>query len=107
LTLLAKAAVFVNHGGPSSVTDGLLHGLPLLTIPLGLDQGLQKFFVERAGVGLGLWPDEVSLESCRAALRALLPASSTYRARASQVSRSLRAGDGARRAAELIIAASA
>jgi MGT family glycosyltransferase len=107
LTLLAKAAVFVNHGGPSSVTDGLLHGRPLLTIPLGLDQGLQKFVVERAGVGLGLWPDEVSLESCRAALRALLPASSTYRARASQVSRSLRAGDGARRAAELIIAASA
>jgi UDP:flavonoid glycosyltransferase YjiC (YdhE family) len=107
LTLLAKAAVFVNHGGPSSVTDGLLHGLPLLTIPLGLDQGLQKFFVERSGVGLGLWPDEVSLESCRAALSALLPASSSYRARANQVSRSLRASDGARRAAELIIAASA
>jgi zeaxanthin glucosyltransferase len=106
-TLLAKATLAVNHGGPSSITDALLHGLPLLSIPLGLDQGLQKFFVERAGVGLGLWPDEVTVESCRAALGALLPASSSYRARADQVKHSLRACDGGRRAAELIIEASA
>ncbi|MEJ7597247.1 MAG: nucleotide disphospho-sugar-binding domain-containing protein [Kofleriaceae bacterium] len=102
LAVLGKVKVFVTHGGANSVTEGLLHGTPLLVIPLGLEQDLQRMFVERAGVGIGIPPDQVTAESCRDALARLLPEASPYRARAHEVRRSFAANDGARRAAELI-----
>ena len=102
LAVLRKVQVFVTHGGANSVTEGLVHGIPLLIIPLGLEQGLQRYFVERAGVGIGMSPAEVTVESCRAALAELLREGNPYRVRAQEVGRSFAATDGARRAAELI-----
>lgn len=103
LAVLRNVHVFVTHGGANSVTEGLAHGIPLLVIPLGLEQGLQRYFVERAGVGIGMLPAEVTVESCRAALAELLRDGNPYRARAQEVGRSFAASDGARRAAELIL----
>jgi zeaxanthin glucosyltransferase len=103
LAVLRNVQVFVTHGGANSVSEGLAHGLPLLVVPLGLEQALQRYFVERAGVGIGMSPAEVTVESCRAALAELLREGNPYRARAQEVGRSFAASDGARRAAELIL----
>ncbi len=102
LEVLQHADVFVTHGGANSVTEGLARGIPLLVVPLGLEQGLQRYLVERAGAGLGLSPGEVTTEACRAALAELLADDGRCRARAREIGRSLAAADGARRAAELI-----
>jgi zeaxanthin glucosyltransferase len=104
LAVLQRVRAFVTHGGANSVTEGLLHGLPLVIVPLGLEQPLQRWFVERAGVGRGVAPAEADVAACRAALGALLPDDSPYRARAREVGRSFAAADGAQRAAELIAA---
>lgn len=102
LAVLPRVDVFVTHGGANSVTEGLAHGLPLLVVPLGLEQGLQRYFVERAGTGIGMAPAEVTAESCRAALAELLREGNRYRARAQEVARSFAAAGGAKRAAELV-----
>jgi MGT family glycosyltransferase len=103
LEVLQHADVFVTHGGANSVTEGLARGIPLLVVPLGLEQGLQRHLVERSGAGLGLAPGEVTAAACRAALAELLRDDGPCRARAREIGRSLAAADGARRAAELIL----
>ncbi len=103
LAVLRHVQAFVTHGGANSVTEGLAHGIPLLVVPLGLEQGLQRYFVERAGVGIGMAPGEVTAGACRAALAELLREGNPYRTRAREVARSFDAADGARRAAERIL----
>ncbi|MDF4004104.1 glycosyltransferase [Luteibacter sp. PPL552] len=51
LAMLARASLFITHGGANSVMEGLAAGVPFLVSPLCNDQFHQVPFVERAGVG--------------------------------------------------------
>lgn len=76
-----EARVLVTHGGWGTVGRALLHGLPMLVIPLFGDQILNAMLVERAGLGRHLPLDKATPETIRAELSALL-ADEPLRARA-------------------------
>jgi len=95
LALLGRARAMVTHGGANSVAECLARGVPPLVVPLGADQPLQAYLVERAGAGLALAPEAATEDALAAALRALL-ADGPHRRRAADIGQSYAAADGSR-----------
>ncbi|MDI3289603.1 glycosyltransferase [Polyangium sp. 15x6] len=79
-----EARALITHGGWGTVGRALLHGLPMLVIPLFGDQILNASLVERAGLGRHLPLDKATPDTIRAELSALL-ADEPLRARARRV----------------------
>jgi MGT family glycosyltransferase len=102
--LLERSSVFVSHGGANSVMESLYRGVPLLVVPVEVDQPLHAHLVQKAGVGLGIDPDRLDVDNCRAALKALLDPEGSFARRARQVGENYRAQDGAIEGARRIIA---
>jgi UDP:flavonoid glycosyltransferase YjiC (YdhE family) len=82
--LLPHAALTVTHGGSGSTLAALGHGLPMLVVPRGADQFDNARRVAMLGAGLVLLPAELTVETARAAVVALL-AEGSYRERAQRV----------------------
>jgi MGT family glycosyltransferase len=60
--VMREVSLVVTHGGHGTVSRALLHGLPLLIMPLGRDQGDIAARVEACGVGLILEPTAAATE---------------------------------------------
>lgn len=71
-TVFPEARALVTHGGWGTVGRALVHGLPMLVIPLIGDQLLNAALVERSGLGRHLPLDKATPEAIRAELTALL-----------------------------------
>jgi hypothetical protein len=69
--LLPECAIVICHGGLGTVLRALAHGVPLLILPLGRDQGVNAGRVEALGAGIGL-PLDAGERRIRAALETLL-----------------------------------
>ena len=82
--LLPHCDLVVNQGGFSTVTTTLLHGLPMVVIPLWADQPQNARSCARLGVGEVIGPGDRSAEAIREAVRAVL-ADPTYRRNAERV----------------------
>jgi len=72
LEVLGRAAAFVTHGGANSTMEACASGCPQIVVPMDVDQPLQMFFAERAGVGIGIWPEALTAERMSAALSRIL-----------------------------------
>lgn len=83
--LLPHCDAVVNQGG-TAILEILAHGLPLLMLPQGANQFYNAEACVAAGVARCLLPAEVTPESVRASLRALLE-DPAYRERALHVAR--------------------
>ncbi len=103
LQVLARARVFITHGGANSVMESLHAGVPLLQSPVCNDQWLQARFVQASGVGRVLDLSQASVEQAASVLGELLTESSSCRTALAPVTASYRAMDGANRAAELVV----
>jgi MGT family glycosyltransferase len=101
LGVLAKASVFVSHGGLNSVVESLYHGVPMLLLPIFAEQPLNAHLMEARGAGIFVEPDDLSVSRCRSALTTLLTASS-HRESALRLSSEIRQEDGAAAAATQI-----
>ncbi|XXX80195.1 glycosyltransferase [Sorangium sp. So ce134] len=84
-----QARALITHGGWGTVGRAMIHGLPMLVIPLFGDQHLNAALVERAGIGLRLPLAKATPDAIRAALRALL-ADDGARARAQRTAQEIR-----------------
>ena len=71
-TVLPYCDVVITHAGYNTVSEALGQGLPLLTIPLRVDQPINAERCVQLGVGLRLVPAQVSPESVRHSVRELL-----------------------------------
>jgi MGT family glycosyltransferase len=71
-TVFPQARALITHGGWGTVGRALVHGLPMLTIPIFGDQTLNAELVERAGHGRRLPLNKATPDAIRAELRALL-----------------------------------
>ncbi|HWC87791.1 MAG TPA: nucleotide disphospho-sugar-binding domain-containing protein, partial [Solirubrobacteraceae bacterium] len=69
--LLPHCDVVVNQGG-TAIFEILAHGLPLLVLPRGANQFNNAEACVSAGVARSLLPDDVTPDSVRAAVRALI-----------------------------------
>ena len=101
-TVFPEARALVTHGGWGTVGRALVHGLPMLVIPLFGDQLLNAALVERSGLGRRLPLDKATPETIRAELEALL-ADEAVRARIKRISaeiKQLKAEQTAARALE-------
>ncbi|WP_062442749.1 macrolide family glycosyltransferase [Herbidospora daliensis] len=70
--VLARAALFVTHGGMNSVNEAMYAGVPMLVVPQGADQPLVARRVAELGAGLSIDPAGVTEEAVRALARRLL-----------------------------------
>ena len=90
----------VCHGGSGTVLGALAHGLPVLVAPQGADQWSNAQLVAGAGAGRLLLGDEVTVESVRRDVMALLHTASyavAARGIAAEIAVDAVAGRGVRR----------
>jgi UDP:flavonoid glycosyltransferase YjiC (YdhE family) len=99
LDALRVARAIVSHGGANSVMEAVALGVPLLVAPICNDQPHNRWFVERAGCGLGIDLDACSHDELASAL-ARLVADGPERARARELAADYRRS-GAAGAADL------
>ncbi|GHH40746.1 macrolide family glycosyltransferase [Lentzea cavernae] len=97
--VLARAALFVTHGGMNSANEALYAGVPLLVVPQGADQPLVARRVVELGAGLSLRTRDVAEDSVRTLARRLLE-DPRFRASASRLLAAQHEAGGARRAAD-------
>jgi len=72
LEVLARAALFVTHGGMNSVNEAMYAGVPMLVIPQGADQPLVARRVTELGAGLSIHPEDATEHSVRVLAQRLL-----------------------------------
>ncbi|MFI7708037.1 macrolide family glycosyltransferase [Nonomuraea sp. NPDC049480] len=70
--VLARAALFVTHGGMNSVNEAMYDGVPMLVIPQGADQPLVAGRVVQLGAGLTIHPRDAGPGLIRTLARRLL-----------------------------------
>jgi MGT family glycosyltransferase len=97
--VLARAALFVTHGGMNSVNEALYDGVPMLVVPQGADQSLVAGRVVELGAGLSLRTQDAAEGSVRALARRLLD-DPRFRAAATTLQVAQRQAGGSRRAAD-------
>jgi UDP:flavonoid glycosyltransferase YjiC (YdhE family) len=78
--VLPHTAVVVTHAGLGTVMAALIHGVPLLCLPMGRDQGVNSERVVACGAGRTISRDATS-EEIRSAISDVLD-SPKYRQRA-------------------------
>lgn len=101
LDVLARAAAFITHGGMNSVSESLLHAVPVVVIPQMGEQELVGRRVDELGAGLFVAKDEATAPTLREAARRVL-AERRFRDQAAVVRESFQAAGGVSRAAEAI-----
>jgi MGT family glycosyltransferase len=99
LDLLPRVAAVVSHGGMNTVSESLVHGVPLVLAPIRHDQPVVAAQVVRAGAGIRVPFSRVQPGRLRQALVTVL-ADPSYRIAARRVGDSLTAAGGAATAAD-------
>ena len=66
--VLARAQLFVTHGGMNSVSEALCHGVPMIIIPQAVDQHLVARQTANLGAAVVIEPGAVSAQTLAAAL---------------------------------------
>jgi MGT family glycosyltransferase len=97
--VLARAALFVTHGGMNSVNEATYAGVPLLVVPQGADQPLVARRVVELGAGLSIPTGDAAVEPVRALARRLLD-DPRFREGATTLRVAQRRAGGYRRAAD-------
>lgn len=102
--LMGQVSLVVSQGGHGTVSRALLHGLPLLVVPMGRDQADNAVRVEARGAGLRLSPVASDTEIADAARRLLTEPE--FRRSATRLGRAMRADvDAARLVREIEVMA--
>ena len=96
--VLARAALFVTHGGMNSVNEAMSAGVPMLVVPQGADQPLVARRGGELGAGLSMRSQDVTEASVHALARRLLD-DPRFRAAATYLRAAQHRAGGYRRAA--------
>jgi MGT family glycosyltransferase len=102
LEILKLADVFITHGGMGSVSEGLLHGVPLIVIPQTSDQPFVAHRVSRLGAGYALYRQPVSPAELNRLVDAII-ADESVRAECNRIAESFKEAGGFVRAADVIL----
>ncbi|MET7376649.1 macrolide family glycosyltransferase [Micromonospora arida] len=101
LEVLARATLFITHGGVNSVNEALYAGTPMLVVPQGADQLLVASRIVELDAGLSIRTEDVTVETVRALAQRLLD-EPRFRAAASTLQVAQRQAGGYARAADVL-----
>jgi MGT family glycosyltransferase len=101
LDLLARADLFITHGGMGSTMEALWSGVPMLAIPQSAEQRITAKRLEELGAGLLLEREDISISTLRRGAVTLLNEPS-YRRRAQELGEAGRRDGGYLRACDRI-----
>jgi zeaxanthin glucosyltransferase len=101
LAVLERTSVTVCHGGNNTVLESLAYGVPVIAIPLMLDQYGIAARLHHSGAGERIALRHISADGVRTALNRVMK-NPSYKARAQILRQSLERAGGQRRAADLI-----
>jgi MGT family glycosyltransferase len=101
LEVLARADVFLTHGGMNSTMESLYCGVPLIVLPHTREQEVTARRVVDLGLGIQLDEDTTTAEQLRHAVERVSREPS-YTERIQAMQKELRAAGGYRRAADLL-----
>ena len=101
LDVLKHVDAVVSHGGNNTITETLMHGLPILVIPYSADQPESAGRVKACGAGLRLRPSLATGERLRSLIDRIL-FDDTFREKAQQVQASYARTQGAVTASRLV-----
>lgn len=107
LDILMRSAAFVTHGGFNSVIESGYSGVPMVVVPLAIDQGVHAHYVSKSGAGITISRDDATVEAFELALRSILKVGSSYQACASVLSDKYRKYNGPLTSAQLLVALAA
>jgi MGT family glycosyltransferase len=102
LEILKLADVFITHGGMGSVSEGLLHGVPLIVIPQTSDQPFVAQRVKRLGAGYVLYRQPARSAELNRLVDAIV-ADESVRAECNRIAESFKEAGGFVRAADVIL----
>jgi len=102
LEVLARADVFVSHGGMNSTMESLTFGVPLVVVPQMPEQEMTARRVQELGLGLALEKETLTAEKLRAAVEQIAHDPS-FRARVQEMQHEIRQAGGFQRAVDAII----
>ena len=72
ITVLKQASLFITHGGMNSVSEAMVHGVPMLVIPFVSDQPVNARQVEKLGLGKVLEYKTITAKALRDAAFAVM-----------------------------------
>ncbi|MCB9435662.1 MAG: glycosyltransferase [Anaerolineales bacterium] len=101
LEVLKRVDAVVSHGGNNTVTETLMHGLPLVVIPFSADQPESAGRIKAAGVGIRMRPGLAQRVRLRRAIEAVLT-DPHYQEAAQRVQQSYARCNGTQTAAALV-----
>lgn len=101
LEVLKRMNAVVSHGGNNTVTEALMHGLPLVVIPFSADQPESAGRIKAAGAGIRMRPGMARRERLKRAIDVILTEPS-YREAAQRVQQSYARCNGTETAAALV-----
>lgn len=103
LALLARAAVFVTHGGGGGLREGAWHGVPMVAVPQTYEQEILSAHLETQQGGVMLVPEQVDGGTLRMAIARTMT-DQHIRMGSERLAEASRAAGGAVRAADAILA---
>lgn len=72
ITVLKQASLFITHGGMNSVSEAMIHGVPMLVIPFVSDQPVNALQVEKLGLGKVLDYKDITADKLRETAMAVM-----------------------------------
>jgi len=102
LQVLARAVLFLTHGGINSAHEAMLQGVPMLVLPSSADHFVVAGQVEAVGAGQVLHRGQAKAETIRTVAFRILQ-DEGYRHNAARIGKALQAAGGAGRAADEIL----
>jgi zeaxanthin glucosyltransferase len=101
LELLKRTTMTITHAGTNTVLDCLSNGIPMVAIPIAIDQPGLASRLAWAGVAEVVLPKRISVSKLRDAIKRVLTDSS-YRQNALRLKSAIQQAGGVSRAADII-----